>query len=64
MNIKSDAPSLDVLKRIKALVFDIDGVLSDGTVYLPNVGSYVRRINVKDAYALQLAVKCGYHVAV
>ena len=52
------------LKRIKALVFDVDGVLSRTTVPMALTGEPLRTVNTKDGYALQLAVKCGFHVAV
>ena len=52
------------LKKIKALVFDVDGVLSRTTVPMALTGEPLRTVNTKDGYALQLAVKCGLHVAV
>jgi 3-deoxy-D-manno-octulosonate 8-phosphate phosphatase (KDO 8-P phosphatase) len=64
MNIKNENASVDLMLNIKALIFDIDGVLSDGSIYLPSDGEQLRRMNVKDSYALQLAAKSGFHVAV
>lgn len=52
------------LKKIKALVFDVDGVLSAETIGLHPNGEPMRSVNIKDGYALQLAVKKGYHVAI
>lgn len=53
------------LKKIKALAFDVDGVLSDSNVYLlENESQPCRTANTKDGYALQLAVKCGLRVAI
>ena len=52
------------LKQIKALVFDCDGVLTDGSVTLMPNGEQVRKMNTRDGYALQLAVKECYVVAV
>lgn len=55
---------LDKFKHITTFVFDVDGVLTDGNLLvLPN-GVMVRRMNIKDGYALQLAVKRGYRVLV
>jgi 3-deoxy-D-manno-octulosonate 8-phosphate phosphatase (KDO 8-P phosphatase) len=54
----------ELLKNITTFVFDYDGVLTDGTVYLMHSGDALRTANVKDGYALQLAVKKGYHVAI
>ncbi len=52
------------LRRIKAFIFDIDGVLSRQTILLGNDGTPMRTVNLRDGYALQLAVKQGYRVAV
>ena len=53
-----------LLRGVKAFVFDYDGVMTDGTVYMDSNGDPLRTSNVKDGYALQLAVKLGYRVAV
>jgi 3-deoxy-D-manno-octulosonate 8-phosphate phosphatase (KDO 8-P phosphatase) len=53
-----------LLKNITTFVFDYDGVLTDGTVFLLHTGDALRTANVKDGYALQLAVKKGYHVVI
>ena len=52
------------LTRIKAFVFDVDGVLSCDVVSLHPNGDPMRTVNIKDGYALQLAVKKGYHVGI
>ena len=52
------------LTRIKALVFDVDGVLSCETIPMPTDGQPMRTVNIKDGYALQLAVKMGLRVAI
>ena len=52
------------LTKIKALVFDVDGVLSAETIPLHPNGEPMRTVNIKDGYALQLAVKRGLHVAI
>lgn len=52
------------LKKIRGIVFDIDGVLSPSTIPLGSNGIPVRMVNIKDGYALQLAVKHGYKIAV
>lgn len=53
---------LQQFKHIKAFVFDVDGVLTDGTLLIMPNGVMARRMNIKDGYALQLAVKKGYQV--
>lgn len=52
------------LKKIRALAFDVDGVLSTNNVILIESGQPCRTANIKDGYALQLAVKCGLEVAI
>lgn len=52
------------LKKIKGLVFDVDGVLSRETISMYPSGEPMRTVNIKDGYALQLAVKAGFHVAI
>lgn len=52
------------LHKIKAFIFDFDGVLSDGFIYTQQDGEMVRATNAKDGYALQYALKKGYHVAI
>lgn len=52
------------LQKIKALVFDVDGVLSTENVRVDASGELLRTANTKDGYALRLAAMCGLHVAV
>ena len=55
---------LDQFKRIKTFVFDIDGVLTDGTVIIFSGDQQLRRMNIKDGFALQMAVLKGYRVLI
>lgn len=52
------------LREVKTLIFDIDGVLSRQTISLDVNGNPMRTVNIRDGYALQLAVKRGYRIAV
>ena len=52
------------LNHITTFIFDYDGVLTDGNVFVINEHEQLRSSNVKDGYALQYAVKKGYRVAV
>lgn len=54
---------LEDFKSITTFLFDIDGVLTDGLLYVFDSGEQVRCMNIKDGYALQLAVKAGYRIA-
>ena len=53
-----------LFKPITTFIFDFDGVMTDGTVFCDFEGHPLRATNVKDGYALQLATKLGYNVAV
>lgn len=55
---------LSLFKPITTFVFDVDGVLTDGTVQLLPNGEQSRKMNIKDGYALQLAIKKGYRIAI
>ena len=52
------------LSKIKGFAFDVDGVLSPSVIPLHPNGEPMRCVSVKDGYALQLAIKHGYQVAV
>ena len=52
------------LSKIRGIAFDVDGVLSCSTIPLYPTGEPMRMVNIKDGYALQLAVKHGYHIAI
>jgi len=52
------------LSKVKAFAFDVDGVLSNGCVYLYPESEIVRSMNIKDGYALQFAAKLGYPIAI
>jgi 3-deoxy-D-manno-octulosonate 8-phosphate phosphatase (KDO 8-P phosphatase) len=55
---------LDRFKSVTTFVFDVDGVLTDGTLLILPNGVMARKMSVKDGYALQLAVKKGYNVVI
>ena len=55
---------LEKIKHIKAFILDVDGVLTNGMVHVTETGEQLRQFNIKDGYALQLAVKRGYSILV
>jgi 3-deoxy-D-manno-octulosonate 8-phosphate phosphatase (KDO 8-P phosphatase) len=55
---------LKLFKPITTFVFDVDGVLTDGTVLVLPGGVQARRMNIKDGFALQMALKNGYKVKI
>jgi 3-deoxy-D-manno-octulosonate 8-phosphate phosphatase (KDO 8-P phosphatase) len=54
----------EILNQIKAFVFDMDGVLTNGQFQISSDGLPIRNLNSKDGYAIQLAIKKGYTVAI
>lgn len=55
---------LQKLSTITTFIFDVDGVLTDGTIQTTESGELLRSFNIKDGYALQLAVKKGFNVCI
>jgi 3-deoxy-D-manno-octulosonate 8-phosphate phosphatase (KDO 8-P phosphatase) len=55
---------LELFKAIRVFIFDVDGVLTDGTVLVLDNGLQARRMHIKDGFALQMAVKNGYRVLI
>jgi len=51
-------------KNIKNFVFDVDGVLTNGGLYILPSGEFMRKMNAKDGYALKLALIKGYNIAI
>lgn len=54
----------ELLHAITTFIFDVDGVLTDGSVILMPGSEPLRSMNIKDGYALQFAVKKGYRIAI
>ena len=50
------------LAKTDTFIFDVDGVFTDNIVYLTDDGSQMRTANVRDGYAVQLAVKKGIKI--
>lgn len=55
---------LSRFKQVTTFAFDMDGVLTDGSVLVYNNNIWLRQMNIRDGYALQLAVKSGFKVIV
>ena len=53
-----------LMNHVKAFVFDVDGVFTDGQVYLFPGEDFVRAVNIKDGYAIQHCIKMGFPVAI
>lgn len=54
----------EYLQHITTFIFDVDGVLTDGTVIINTDGELLRTMNIKDGYALKAAVDQGFNVCI
>lgn len=54
----------DEIAKIKAFVFDVDGVLSRGNIMIAEDGSLWRSTNTKDGFAIQFAARQGFPMAI
>lgn len=54
----------EYLQHITTFIFDVDGVLTDGTVFINTEGELLRTMSIKDGYALKTAVQQGYNVCI
>jgi 3-deoxy-D-manno-octulosonate 8-phosphate phosphatase (KDO 8-P phosphatase) len=54
----------EIMNDITTFVFDVDGVLTDGSVFVSNEGEMLRTMNIRDGYALKSAIDCGYNVCI
>ncbi|MDI9818352.1 MULTISPECIES: HAD family hydrolase [unclassified Legionella] len=55
---------IEKARKIKCLVCDVDGVLTDGLLYLDNYGNELKAFHVQDGMGLKLLMAAGVHVAV
>lgn len=56
--------NLSAFKKIKAIILDIDGVLTDGSLLVFENGEQVRKFNIKDGFAMVTAIKEGIQIIV
>jgi 3-deoxy-D-manno-octulosonate 8-phosphate phosphatase (KDO 8-P phosphatase) len=54
----------EILSKIDTFIFDVDGVLTDGSLTVTTDGEMLRTMNVKDGYALKAALDSGYKIAI
>lgn len=54
----------EYLQHITAFIFDVDGVLTDGTVLVNTDGEMLRNMSIKDGFALKTAIDQGYAVCI
>jgi len=54
----------DKLEQINTFVFDVDGVLTDGTVLVTEEGYLLRKMNTRDGQGIKTALDLGFRVAI
>ena len=54
----------EFLSEITTFIFDVDGVMTDSTVLISDTGELLRKMNVKDGYALKTAIQKGYNICI
>lgn len=54
----------EILNDITTFIFDVDGVLTDGTVHVSQTGEMLREMHIRDGFAMKAAIESGYHVCI
>lgn len=54
----------EIMNTITTFIFDIDGVLTDGTIQVAADGQLLRSMNIRDGYAIKAAIEQGYVVCI
>lgn len=54
----------EIMNHITTFIFDVDGVLTDGTVHVSQTGEMLREMNIRDGFAMKAALESGYHVCI
>lgn len=54
----------EYLARINTFIFDVDGVLTDGSIQISTSGELLRTMNIKDGYAMKYAREKNYTICV
>jgi 3-deoxy-D-manno-octulosonate 8-phosphate phosphatase (KDO 8-P phosphatase) len=60
----SEKKLLEIAKKIKLLILDVDGVLTDGSIILDNKGNELKAFHVRDGHGIKMLIKQGIHVAI
>ncbi|MBQ0908668.1 HAD-IIIA family hydrolase [Flavobacterium sp. F-328] len=54
----------EIMNDITSFIFDVDGVLTDGSVFVTNEGDMLRTMHIRDGYAMKAAIESGYNVCI
>jgi 3-deoxy-D-manno-octulosonate 8-phosphate phosphatase (KDO 8-P phosphatase) len=55
---------IELFKRIRLVVLDMDGVLTDGKLLILDNSNWARKMDIKDGYSIQFAIQKGLKIAV
>ena len=55
---------LKAFANVKAFFFDVDGVMTDGSLLVTENGEFLRRMSTRDGFAMKLAIRLGYPIGV
>ena len=54
----------EIMNDITTFIFDVDGVLTDSSVFVTNEGEILRTMNIRDGYAMKAAIESGYTICI
>ncbi|MEN9323322.1 MAG: hypothetical protein RIT03_256 [Bacteroidota bacterium] len=54
----------EIMNHIDTFIFDVDGVLTDGTVHISPTGEMLRQMHIRDGFAMKAALESGYNVCI
>jgi 3-deoxy-D-manno-octulosonate 8-phosphate phosphatase (KDO 8-P phosphatase) len=54
----------ETMRQIDTFIFDVDGVLTNGTVHITPTGEMLREMNIRDGFAMKAAIESGYNVCI
>lgn len=54
----------EIMNSITTFIFDVDGVLTDGTVHVSPTGEMLREMHIRDGFAMKAAIESGYNVCI
>src|SRR5690606_23603130 len=54
----------EIMNDITTFIFDVDGVLTDGTIHVSQDGEMLRNMNIRDGFAIKAALESGYNVCI
>ncbi|HBK84036.1 MAG TPA: 3-deoxy-D-manno-octulosonate 8-phosphate phosphatase [Flavobacterium sp.] len=54
----------ELMNNITTFIFDVDGVLTDGSIHITQTGEMLRHMNIRDGYAMKTALENGYTVCI